>query len=357
LKFLGTVNPGFDVAHGVTAHVELDSNRFTTADRALLAERLRARLEGSAGIASVSYTSLLPLEGNSSDVRGRLVRERPDWIGPEVRLANVGPNYFATMAIAVRRGREFTPVDRHGAPEVAIVNDTFVRLAFPDGEALGKHVRTSEDAPWAEIVGVVADAKYGFLHEAPTPQLFRPFLQRGGRLIVQARVAGAPERYLAGIRRAVAEIDPTLMVTVQTTAEATSQELTVRRFATILLAGLGMLGLALTLAGLVGVLAWDVARRTREIGIRIALGASRGHVRAAVVRDALRLVGIGTVLGLAGASLVAMPVRVVLPGVAAVDPATVVVVSLLLVGFGILASWIPARRASAVDPVIALRSE
>ena len=215
--------------------------------------------------------------------------------GVPVLAANVGPRYFETMGIGVRQGREFQPSDRVGAPPVVIVNEAFAKQAFPEGGAVGRTIRvpSEREDPWREIVAVVADNKYGSLSEAPHPQVFLPYLQTGGRLFVQIRTTAPPQLGLAPVKTAIAALDKTLLVNVQTTADATSVEFTMRRFATAILGVMGALGLLLAMVGLFGALAWEVTRRTPEIGIRMALGASRRAVRNVVVRDSVRLVGAG----------------------------------------------------------------
>jgi putative ABC transport system permease protein len=358
LQNVGTVDPGFDIEHGITARVALDQHRFTEEQRGLFAERAVERLGALPGITSASFASLIPLGGDSVGAsRQRQLKDRPDWSSPEVLFADVGPRYFETMGIAVRRGREFLSGDRRGAPSVAIVNETYARLAFPAEDALGRSVRGRDDEPWSEIVGVVADNKYTFLSEPPAPQMFFPFLQRGGSLFLQVRTSGSPARDSAAVKRTIADLDKTVVVSVQSTKDATSLEFTLRRSATGLLAALGTLGLLLAMIGLFGVLAWEVSRRTREIGIRVALGASPGAVRRLVVRDAMWLVAAGTIAGLAAAVLLALPLRDVLAGASPADPVVLTGVPGVLLLVTLVASWIPARRASAVDAVMALRGE
>jgi putative ABC transport system permease protein len=358
LLYVATVDPGFDVHHGVTARVTLEQNRFTQPQQHLFAEQVVRRLESLPGIASVSFASLIPLGGDSVGLRAQL-RERQDERGIGVSVSNVGPRYFETMGIVVRNGREFRSSDREGAPPVVIVNETFAKQAFPQGVSVGRDIKlqSEHEDPWREIVAVVADNKYTSLSEAPQPQVFLPFLQTGGRLLVQVRTIGAPQLSLPAVKNAIAELDKTLLVEVQTTAEATSIEFTLRRYATILLGAMGALGLLLAMIGLFGVLAWDVTRRTPEIGLRMALGASRRAVRTDVVRDALVLVGAGTVVGLAAAVGATLPLRGFLAGVSTADPVALGAVAGVLLSVAVLASALPAHRASGIAPSVALRRE
>jgi ABC-type antimicrobial peptide transport system permease subunit len=276
-------------------------------------------------------------------------------------LNDVGPRFFETLGMTVRAGREFLSADRVGAPPVAIVNEAFAKRAYPNQSAIGRYIRISaqEPEPWREIVGVVSDSKYSSLSEEMRPQVFLPYLQTGGGLIVQVRTRSevSPTMALATVRSALAGIDRTVSIDVQTTADATSLEFTLRRAAASLLAGLGAIGLLLSLVGLFGVLAWNVSRGTPEIGIRLALGASRGAVRRRVVRSGLTLVGSGAIVGIAVAVLVTLPLRWLLAGAHPADPITLTSVAGVLLLTGAAASFIPALRASRIDPAAALRRD
>ena len=358
LSHVAALDPGFDVQHGITALVSLEDNRFTPQARHLVAEQLSERLQTVPGVTSVSVASLIPLAGDMVGLRAEL-RDRSDGSGVSVWASNVGPRYFATMGISVRDGREFLSSDRIGAHPVIIVNEAFAKRAFPDGPAVGRSIRvlSDRDDPWREIVAVVANNKYASLNETPYPQVFMPYFQTGGRLFVQVRTTTSPALGVATVKNAIAEFDKSLLTTVQTTADATSVELTLRRLATTLLGAMGALGLLLAMIGLFGVLAWDVTRRTPEIGIRMALGASRRAVRNGVVRDALRLVGSGIAVGLAAAVVATIPLRGFLAGVSTADPIALGGVTAVLLAVALLASLVPAHRASGVDPITALRRE
>jgi putative ABC transport system permease protein len=356
LLHVTTVDPGFDVAHGITARITLEQNRFTQAQQYLFAEQVVRRLDGIPGVVSASFASLIPLGGDAVGLRAQL-RDQKD--GIRVLVSNVGPRYFETMAIPLRAGREFHSSDRIGSAPVVIVNEAFAWRAFGQEAAVGRQIKVASERedPWREIVAVTADNKYNSLTERPQPQIFLPFLQTGGRLFVQIRTAGAPQAAIPAVTTAIAELDKTLAIDVKTTAEATSIEFTLRRYATTVLGAMGALGLFLATIGLFGVLAWEVTRRTREIGIRMALGASPLTVQIRVVREALLLVITGTVAGLAAAVAVTLPIRGFLAGVRTTDPVALAAVASLLLGVAILASAVPARRASRIDPSMALRSE
>jgi predicted permease len=357
LLYIETVNPGFDVQHLLTAKITPAQSGLTAAQNDRLAGQMTERIEAIPGIVSVSYASLIPLGGDNVGSYAKLKR-RPDWRSPMILLSNVGPRYFGTMGIPLLRGREFLATDRRGSPPVVMVNETFAKLAFPDGDALGQLVlapTSNSPEPWREIVGVVADSKYSSLGEQPRPQFFLPFLQMGGRLILQARTAGPPALSIAAVKRAIAEQDGSVLVEVQTTKDATSLEFVLRRISTIMLASMGALGLLLAMIGLYGVMSWDVSRRTAEIGIRMALGASQPVVRRMVLRDGLVLAGAGVTLGIAAAILLMLPIKSFLAGVGTADPATIAAVAVLLMLVSVAASWFPVRRATRIDPITALR--
>jgi predicted lysophospholipase L1 biosynthesis ABC-type transport system permease subunit len=261
------------------------------------------------------------------------------------------------MAIPLRRGREFLATDRRGAQPVAIVNETFARLAFGEKDALGQSVRPYERDPWHEVIAVVADTKYGVLSESPQPQMFLPYLQRGGQLIVQLRTRGDPLSSIPLVKRAIADVDRSALVRVQTTRDAMSLEFTLRRITTIVLSALGSLGLLLAMIGLFGALSWDVTRRTPEIGLRMAFGATRAAVRTLILKDAVIVVGAGLLAGSLAASLVAVMLHSLLAGITPADPMTVAAVTGVLLMATLLAAWIPVTRASRTDPNVAIRRE
>jgi len=355
LLYIGNVNPGFDIDHGITASVTPEQKNLTSGQGFALAEELVARVQTLTGVKSASFASLIPLGGDTA-AGGIQLKERPDFHSPMVLFSNVGPAYFRTMGIQVLGGREFQASDRQGTPAVAIVNRTFARLFFPNGDALGKVVRGGGDAePWRTVVGVVADNKYESYAEAPKPQMFSPFLQAGGRIFVQVQTAGLPAESIGAVRRVIADMDRSLVADVRTTRDATSLEFVLRRLSTGFLAAMGILGLILSMIGLYGVISWEVSRRTAEIGIRMALGASLGQVRRMVLRSALVPVGFGIGSGIGAAMLVAVPLRSFLAGVSTTDPVTICGVAALLTLVSLAATWFPVRRATRVDPIAALR--
>jgi putative ABC transport system permease protein len=348
LQHVADVDPGFDVRTGVTARIAVEPHRFTQLQLNAFAEQLVQRLEALPQVRAASFADLIPLGGEGVGRRAELRDVTVDE-GFRVWVNAVGPRYFEVMGLPVRRGREFLATDRVGSPPVVIINESFARRGYPNQVAIGRmvRIRASDADPWREVVGIVTDAKYASLSEAPQAQVFLPYLQTGGRLLVQVRTHDRPALSVAAVRAAIAAVDRTLLVEVQTTEEATSLEFTLRRAATTLLAAVGLFG----------VLAWDVTCRKSELGIRMALGASAGLVRREVVGTALVLVGGAMAVGFAAAVGVTLPLRGFLAGASPVDSVTVAGVATLLLLTATLASIIPAHRASSVDPAIALRCE
>ncbi|MGH7626415.1 MAG: FtsX-like permease family protein, partial [Gemmatimonadaceae bacterium] len=276
----------------------------------------------------------------------------------------VGSRFFSTMGIPIRAGRDFTDADRGGATPVAIVDESFARREWPGGNALGKCIELgSRKQPQCyTVVGIAQNANLVSLETQWFPEYFLPLAQGPGRSTrSQAfliRTAGNPSRMMGAIRSALDELEPNLpYVELRTMPEILRPVLQPRRLGASLFAVFGMLALVLAGIGLYGVIAFAVAQRTHEMGIRLALGARQRDVVALVVRQSVVLTLAGLATGIAGALAAAKLVTDLLFGVSPVDPVTLAGVVLLLAAAATLASWLPARRATRVDPMIALRSE
>jgi ABC-type antimicrobial peptide transport system permease subunit len=267
---------------------------------------------------------------------------------------SVGPRYFETLAIPLLRGREFAPSDREGTPAVVIVNQTFAETYFGAGNPLGQRVETGGEVN-AEIVGVAANSKLDTIGEAPKSVLYYPFAQRPRRLTVIARTTGEPAAALAAIRRAMTELDASAGVSVGTLRDAASTELTMRRIGTQFVGAIGVVGLLLTAIGLYGVMAYLVASRSAELGIRIALGATPGRLHREVLGQAARLVAGGIALGVPAAMLIAFALKTFLAGLSPLDPIAFAAAAAVMGIVAFAASYLPARRVAKVDPLLALR--
>jgi predicted permease len=272
----------------------------------------------------------------------------------------VSDGYFETMGLPLARGRAFTAMDREGAPGVVIVNESFVRRYWPGSDGLGRRVSLSgPDGPFLEVVGIARDSKYQSLYEDPKPYFYRPLGQEvEDRFTLVARTSLDPATLSGPVREVIRALDPSLPLDgVSTLEDHIDLSLLPARIAGIVLGFLGLLGLVLASLGVAGVVAYGVTQRVREIGIRIALGARSREVVRLVVRDGLRLVAIGVGVGVAIALPLAMLVRRFLYGLSPLDPAAFGGAIAVFGLVAVLASWLPARRAAAVDPMMALRAE
>ncbi len=281
-------------------------------------------------------------------------------------LQIVTPAYFETMRIPLRAGRSLTATDRRGAPRVMVINEELARLAFPGQSAVGRRISCCEPGEggpntpnWKEVVGVVANVSRSSPGAAPVPQFYLPhdqvpeeawdWISRSMGLVV--RSGDAPATLAPFIRQAVRDVDPTVPVyDVQTMLERRRGRMAQERFAAALLCALGLVGLVLAGVGIYGVVAFFVSQRSREIAVRLALGARGVDVVGLVVRQGLRPVVVGLLLGTAGALAAGRALQAVLFGVGAADPLTLIVVGLTLLACAALACLLPARRASRLDP-------
>jgi predicted permease len=275
------------------------------------------------------------------------------------------PDYIKAMGIPLLQGRAFTDADRMQAPPVLIINETLARRVFPDGNALGKRMRFSNVYPRVprEVVGVVGAVKTHGLEEEPRNEIFLPYLQVQGEwggwpTTLAIRTAGDPMSIASAVREAVRRLDDSLPpYDIKTLEQRVSDSVAPRRFLVSLMSLFALLALALAATGIYGVLSYLVAQRTREIGIRIALGATAGAVLSLILKRGAVLILIGTAAGLAGAIALTQLIKTLLFGVSATDPATFALIALLMVVVALIASYIPARRATKVDPMVALRHD
>jgi putative ABC transport system permease protein len=279
---------------------------------------------------------------------------------PRALSNRVTPGYFAAMQTRLVQGREFTEQDNEQAPRVAIVNETLARRFWPNESPLHKRFRFgSPDAPLLEIVGVAQDGKYAGLNEDPKSFVYRPLWQsalNSSSLIVRAETE--PQALLTVVRRTLQQLDAHLPIAkAKTMNEQLGFALLPARLAASVLGSFGLLALALAAIGLYGVMAYSVAQRTRELGIRLALGAQVRDVYKLVVGQGMKLVFIGVALGLVISLGATRLMKNLLFGVSATDPLTFTAIGVALLAVALLACYLPARRATKVDPIIALRTE
>src|ERR1044071_7630984 len=357
------VNLGFQVRDRITAEVNLKDYGYSAEQVRQFNERFAQRVAALPGIESVAVADYLPLDarylGIGFTVEGH--ESEPGRPGFSFQTFDVGPGYFSTMGTGLLRGREFSNADRDGAPSVAIINQAMADRFWPGENPLGR--RLWEGAPGGgeryEIVGVVESGKYRTLGEEARPVVFRSRLQHGGpRSTFVAHARGDSRGALAALRQVAQEIDPRLSLSRRGTLE---QHLMLALFPArvtgLLLSGFGTVALLLAVSGLFGVIAYSVSQRTREFGIRIAVGAQRSDVRKMVLRQGLKLAGAGVASGLVGAMAATRLLGGLLFGVSALDPITFTLMPLLLAVVSLLACWLPARRATRVNPIEAIRCE
>ena len=349
---IGRTDVGFDLDHGVVARFGLDQRQYPGEARARFAERLVELIAQIPEVSSASMANLVPLGGDSL-LRSFHPAGRTDIPGTRASTYSVGPEYFRTMGIRLLKGREFNRTDLAGSPAVAIVNETFAKTYFPGQDVVGQQVQT-EDEPDAEVIGMVRDHRIGTIGEAPQSVLYYAFAQRPRSLVIHARTS-SPDGVVDSVQRAIDTIDATVPVTVQTLRAATSLEMNMRRLGTFLMAAMGAVGLVLAMVGLYGVMSYVAASRTAEVGIRMALGASRPRIRQEMLLRSLKVVACGVAFG-AVASLGLTPLfRTFLAGVSPFDPIAFGSAAVLLTLIGLAASYIPALRSSRLDPMRALR--
>jgi len=352
------INPGFD-SHGVLiASYDLFTAGYSDASGAEFDRQLVAKLEALPGVRSVALSSRVPLGSGGGSVSVKLEGYVPRANeSMETQDAIITPNYFKTMDIPILKGRDFTLQDTTTSQRVAIVSQAFVNRYWPNQEAVGKQLNS--DNEWFTVVGVARDSKVDTLNEAPRPFVYLPLYQvYRSTMIVDARTAGDPMALADTLENTIHEMNPGLAVFDVTTLESSAQLLSFpQRIAGTFVGAFGLLALVLAAVGIYGVTAYTTRQRTHEIGIRMALGASKQDILKLVLLRGLSLTLIGVILGLAVSFALTRYLASMLLGVAATDALTFSSVAILLCAVALFACLIPARRAMRVDPMVALRYE
>lgn len=366
LQQLQTMNPGFNAQNALTMSFDLGLQGYDEQRGQQFYRQLTERVQSLPGVKSATVSSYIPLSLNYNS-RNIFVEGMPAERGenvPTAMNASAGPRYFETMATPLVQGREFTGQDQPKSEQVAIVNETFVRRLMPNvsspAEAIGKRFAFGNaSGPFMRIVGVAKDGKYFSITEDQRPFVWTPMSQDySSSGILTVRTEGNPESLLGAVRKEVQTIDPNLpLFDVKTLTEHMRFALFPPRIAATVLGVFGLVALLLSAIGIYGITSYTVAQRTHELGIRLALGAQRSDVLKLVLSHGFKLTMIGAALGLGGAYIATRAITSVLYGVSATDPLTFLFVSSLLVGVTLLASYMPSRRATKVDPLIALRNE
>ena len=370
---LRDVAPGFTHPEQVQMlHVSIPETHVKEPDRVMRMENeMVDKLAAIPGVISVAFASSAPMEGfNSNDlVYAQDKQYMPGQIPPVRRFRFISPGYLKTIGTALIAGRDFTWTDLYDKRHVALVSANMAREMWGSPTAaLGKEIREGMKDPWREIVGVVADVHDNGIQEKPPAMVYWPALmdsfwgnavqaQRFGGFVIRSNRA-ATEGLLTQARQAIWSVDASLPVfLVQTLKDVYDSSMMRTSFTLVMLAIAGVMALVLGIIGIYGVIAYAVSQRTREIGIRMALGAQPAGLRQMFVRYGLRLSGIGAVVGLAAAAGITRLMKSLLFGITALDPATYAVVVAVLIAASALASYVPARRSTAVNPVDALRTE
>jgi putative ABC transport system permease protein len=364
---LVTTDPGYSPERVLAVLVALNTQKFKDEEsRAGYYREAVARIGQLPGVESAGLTRLLPL-GRSDIFNSFQIAGRPPFAPGESRSARsytVSPDYFRVLGIPVRRGRPFEASDGKNAPGVIVVNEAFVSRFFPDREPLGQHVildgPDDKPLPPREVVGVVGNIHFQKLNDEARPEYYIPFEQAPSAVTqVVVRSKGEDAAALtASVRAALKGVDTNLLIwETRTMDELVGQSVAPQRFNVALLGFFAALAMLLAAVGIYGVMSYTVTQRRHELGIRMALGAQRRDVLRLVVRQGMLLTLVGLALGLAGAFAATRLMAGLLYGVSATDPLVFAAVSLLLAAVALVACYVPARRATKVDPMIALRYE
>ncbi|MCA1559970.1 MAG: ABC transporter permease, partial [Acidobacteria bacterium] len=360
---LATVNPGFDPTGTVTMRVSLPGSRYPEdANRIQFFDRLFERIDALPGVRASGSVSFLPMNGLGSatgfKVVGKPVPPRGEEPVADVRV--IDHEYFAAMAVPLLRGRLFTKGDAADNQNKVVINEKMAKTYWPGEDALGKRVKISwRDDREDEVIGIVGDVRHADMETAARATTYWPYPRNlYGSMTLAIRTEGSSTSIVNAVAAIVREQDPNLAVgDVQTMGEVVANSVAQRRLMTLLLATFAGAALLLAAVGIYGVIAYSVTQRTQEIGIRMALGARQGDVLRMIVGHAMTLAAAGILIGGVGALLLTRLMTGLLFDIQPADPLTFGAVATVLAGVAALASYIPGRRATQVDPVIALRAE
>jgi predicted permease len=354
------IDPGFNAHKVLTASYNLFTAGYSPERGAEFNRELVAKLEALPGVQSASLSSRVPMglipDSTSIKPAGYVAQPNESMEMPE---AIVTPNFLRTVQIPLVEGRDFTSQDSKDSQRVVIVNQAFANRYWPKQEALGKQLSSDLTHEWFTVIGVARDSKVGTLTEKPTPFVFLPLSQvYRATMIIHARVAGDPFAYAKTFERTIHELNPDLVVYDVNSLEESEQLFSFpQRIAGTFVGAFGLLALVLAAVGIYGVTAYTTRQRTHEIGIRMALGASKEHILRLVLGHGLRLVFVGVAVGLAASFALTRYLGSLLLGVTSTDALTFSSVALVLCAVALLACFLPARRAMRVDPMVALRYE
>jgi putative ABC transport system permease protein len=359
---------GFETGNLTTARIWLPlpndaaSGRYARADRrAAFGREVVARLAAVPGVTGAALSTQVPMGGYSAPPFVEIeVQDAPDRRArPVLHDFQVSPGYFRTLGLPIVRGRAITADDRAGADPVVVISEAAAKTYWSDRNPIGTRVRFGDNRPWMTVVGVAADVRHRRLTEPAQPMMYRPFDQEPNYLVaILIRTSGPVPGLAEAIAKEVRGVDADLPIySVRTMDELIAGAVAERRFLMRLLAAFGVAAVAIALLGIYGVMAYAVSRRTREIGIRMAIGARREDVSRMVIKQGLVLTASGLVVGLLASLALGRLITSQLFGVQPADPWTLAVVPLVMVAVSLAAAYLPARRAAQVDPMMALRGE
>ncbi|HEY6807844.1 MAG TPA: ABC transporter permease, partial [Gemmatimonadales bacterium] len=358
------VDPGFDPSGVLTVGINLPPARYDTSTKvSAFFEQLVTRVRALPGVTDGAAVLIPPLSGASWSSDYHVGGRPADQYGTEVLHRVASTDYFQVMRVPIRAGRGFTDADRTGAPPVVLINEALAQKEFrgqnPVGQRIAFDKQPDSATTWWTVIGVVGNEHQTSLATPPQIEVFVPFAQQpNSYMTLVARTALDPAALEASVRRVIAELDPNVAIATLNTMDALfDRSLGGQRFFMLLLFTFAVVGLALAVVGVYGVVAQLAKRRTREMGIRLALGAQAGQVQWLVVRHGLRLVGWGVALGLVAAWAATRTLRALLFEVSPADPVTFLTIPVLLALTAFVASWVPALQASRADPTQALRTE
>ncbi|HEX4696404.1 MAG TPA: ABC transporter permease [Candidatus Udaeobacter sp.] len=363
---LRSLDPGFRADHLLTMKVDLPELKYPDGERrAIFFDEVLRRVRALPGVQSVAVAGNLPFtyNGDSATIAVEGIPDPPPDQWPDVIYRAVGPGYFSTMGIPLTRGRDFTDQERTDSKKVVVITERTAQHYWPGQDPTGKRLKmgtSTSNQPWREVVGVVKDVRQNDFIAEPKMQMYFPYRQlkdlAANALVVRTSVE--PLSLATSVRNAIWAVDKDQPVAAIDTMDHIVSEAVARQRFTMLLLGLfATLALLLASVGIYGVMSYSVAQRTREIGIRIALGARRSDVLQMTVKQGLKLVGAGMILGLVAAFFLTRVLATLLFGISATDPLTFLGISLVLLVVAVLASYVPALRATRVDPITALRAQ
>lgn len=361
---LQQVDPGFEAKNVLSMYIALPTQKYRRPQTNIFYDQLIERVKNLPGVTSVAGIDPLPLSNNNVTtsflVEGAPVLPLAD--RPDAGQRVITPGYFQTMSIPILKGRSFTEQDRANTSSVIIVNEALAHRYWPNQDAIGKRLGFDDESSkqvWREIVGVVGNVRHKALETEAMPEVYFPYQQRPGSFMnLVVHTASDPTSMIPAIRNQVFSLDTDQPVAdVMTMQQRLDKSVASRRFVMVLLGAFSVLALALAAVGIYGVMAYLVIQRTQEIGVRMALGAQKRDVLRLVVGKGMVLAIIGTTIGLVASLTLTRLMRSLLFEVTPTDWLTFVIVSMVLLIVALLACYIPARRATKVDPLIALRYE